>query len=222
MGQLAKAITPSFFQIRACKYCEGAFVAFYVSTKHCSDFCRFWSKVRYSDDDGCWEWVGGRQKEQGNYGIFGSGGRAHRQSWEQMNGPVHPGLVICHSCGNGARVRPGHLWPGTPAENMQDRDRKKRGAHGERNPKSKLTAQQIQVICDSPLSGSQMAEKLGVDRSTINKIRAGRYWRHVRRVAVIAALVVCGYFGQHAYGKQDGEIIGTAIVVDGDTLKIDW
>lgn len=51
---------------------------------------------------------------------------------------------------------------------------------GERNPISKLTDAQVRLIRVSSLSGPALAKRLGVDRSTINRVRRGEQWRHVQ------------------------------------------
>ena len=93
--------------------------------------------------DGCWIWDGA--KTTGGYGhIRADGGRlrqAHRVGYEQLVGPIPPGLVACHRCDNPACVRPDHLFLGTQQENNDDMRAKGRGRRlvGERSPHSKLT-----------------------------------------------------------------------------------
>ncbi|MGH2368516.1 MAG: HNH endonuclease signature motif containing protein [Chloroflexota bacterium] len=95
---------------------------------------RFWPKVYKHADAGCWEWLGARSSS--GYGHIGSGGtegrmlRAHRVSWELINGPIPAGLQVLHNCPDGDNplcVRPEHLWLGTHQDNMADKWRKGRG-----------------------------------------------------------------------------------------------
>jgi len=84
---------------------------------------RFWLKVHKSHDDGCWEWIGCRDRRGSGYGKFrinGENYRAHRLSWEMANGPIPPGMFVCHHCDNKACVRPTHLYLGTAKDNMKD------------------------------------------------------------------------------------------------------
>lgn len=54
---------------------------------------------------------------------------------------------------------------------------------GERNPLSKLTTDQVrEILCRGRLgeeSASELAERFKVNRSTINRIIAGKIWQHV-------------------------------------------
>ncbi len=87
---------------------------------------RFWQKVQKGD--GCWEWQGSRNKL--GYGITSLRGRAiraHRVSWEIVNGPIPDGLLVCHRCDNPACVRPDHLFLGTQIDNLRDMRTKGRG-----------------------------------------------------------------------------------------------
>lgn len=75
---------------------------------------RFISKVEMSD--GCWLWRAaidtGGVSGGGGYGRFYHEGRvqyAHRFAYEMWVGPIPEGLVIDHTCGNRACVKPHHL-----------------------------------------------------------------------------------------------------------------
>jgi hypothetical protein len=81
---------------------------------------RFWSKVDFSNPDGCWLWAGSRRHEYGEVSVGGKSAYPHRVAFELVYGDLEPGLVVRHRCDNQLCVRPDHLVPGTQADNMRD------------------------------------------------------------------------------------------------------
>ena len=69
---------------------------------------------------GCWYWMG--RLDRCGYGSLRDGvkmKKAHRYSWESVNGPVPDGLVLDHfKCNNPSCVNPDHLRPVTQRENV--------------------------------------------------------------------------------------------------------
>jgi hypothetical protein len=89
------------------------------------DMDRFWSKVAKGADDACWLWQAGRFKS--GYGAFAMRPhtkRAHRVAWELVNGPIPDGLHVLHECDTPPCCNPAHLFLGTHADNMRDRQSK--------------------------------------------------------------------------------------------------
>ena len=85
---------------------------------------RFWDKVDTSGD--CWPWLAA--ENNWGYGLFNVGSRtdgtrrkayAHRWSYEHLVGPIPEGLQLDHLCRTPACVRPEHLEPVTPSENVR-------------------------------------------------------------------------------------------------------
>lgn len=145
---------------------------------------RFWSKVTFGyRDHNCWLWTGclGR----GGYGVFrwcGLNLRAHRVAWEVERGPVPSGLQVLHRCDRPGCVNPAHLFLGTDADNMRDRDRKDRGPRGRRNGRARLTEDAIRDIrtrVDGGQPQRHVADLYGVGKTTIGQIARRETWEHV-------------------------------------------
>lgn len=130
-----------------------------------------------SKGDGCWEWRGARDK--GGYGIFSYNGKALRAAVIalQLDGrPVAKGMYACHHCDNPCCVRPDHLYPGTPTQNMADAIARGRIKLGK---KAKLTTNDVIAIRSAEGTHDDIASSFGVSRPTISLIRARRTWRNV-------------------------------------------
>lgn len=155
-----------------------------------SDTARFWRYVDKSSD--CWNWVGGIHK--GGYGTFWLLGRArpaHRVAWVLHNGPIpahdsYHGNCVCHRCDNPRCVNPDHLFLGTNADNMADRNAKgrtRRGPNkknqGQSNGFAKLTEADVAFIRNHPGTLRQLGEMFGVSHSRIGAIKLGQAWTHL-------------------------------------------
>jgi len=168
----------------------------------------FWKKVDKSGGaDACWLWTAGRSR--GGYGQFKIESRdalAHRVAWTLANGQIphdgsHHGICVCHDCPDGDNpscCNPAHLFLGTNAENMRDRNIKGRQAKGEthgfrlhpaRRPRgervntTKLTAEQVieirAIYAKGELSYAKISKLFGVHSSTIGHIIHLKIWTHI-------------------------------------------
>lgn len=149
---------------------------------------RFWSKVETRGPvvrpplGPCWTWTGGGSR-YGTLSVKNRTVNAHRLSWELAHGAVPPGLLVLHRCDNPRCVRPAHLFLGSQAENIADRDAKGRNLTGQRSPRAKLTEAEAREILASEETSTQLARKLGVSCSTVKAVRSGQNWKHLRGAA---------------------------------------
>jgi len=89
----------------------------------------FLEKILPDQKTNCWNWLGSRDGHgYGRIGVQSKRWSAHRLAWTMHNGPVPPGLHVLHKCDNPSCVNPNHLWLGSHADNMIDRERKGRNA----------------------------------------------------------------------------------------------
>ena len=149
---------------------------------------RFWKKVCLDlGPKSCWEWTASKLRD--GYGSFKLDGRrqsAHRVAWQLVNGPIPRGegahgTCVLHHCDNPACVRPGHLFLGTNADNVRDREEKGRGAAatGEANNAVKLTKEQVYAIRADTRSQRKIAADHGVSPAQVYRIKRRKNWAHL-------------------------------------------
>jgi DNA-binding transcriptional regulator YiaG len=84
---------------------------------------------------------------------------------------------VCHLCDNRLCVNPEHLFLGTQRDNVADMIAKGRQARGQRNGRSKLTAEDIERIrTPSGVTCHALAAQFGVSHQHISHIRRGNGW----------------------------------------------
>lgn len=145
---------------------------------------RFWSKVEKTDT--CWNWTAAKMRDgRGVVSIDHTGqkGSAPRVSWELHFGPIPDGIWVLHRCDNPRCVRPDHLFLGTASDNNKDSVRKGRrrisSTKGEKNPRAKLTVENILYIRNSNIGARVLAKEYGVALGTIYHVRNGYTWGSV-------------------------------------------
>lgn len=109
---------------------------------------RFWQKVDKSGGpDACWPWT--KTRNMGGYGQFSVRHRhvlAHRMSFLLSGGVIPSDLFVLHRCDNPPCCNPKHLFIGTNADNVLDRDNKNRQPRGELIGNSKLSNQKVVAL----------------------------------------------------------------------------
>lgn len=143
---------------------------------------RFWGKVDKSGE--CWLWTAFKYE---GYGYFCPTAsipkRAHRLSWELVNGPIPNGLLVCHTCDNRACVRPSHLFLGTQKDNLADMSRKGRGTKANRgagSARTTLTQEDVLMIRDlasKGLSKAELGRRFNVTAGCVSRIVHYRRWK---------------------------------------------
>ena len=108
----------------------------------------------------------------------------HRVVYEQVVGPIPPGLHVLHKCDNRKCFNPRHLFTGTHQDNMDDMRAKGRFKHpiGEGMGMKKLTAADIpEIRRRSTLGETQksIAASYHVDPSAISNVVRRRNWAHI-------------------------------------------
>ena len=143
----------------------------------------FWSKVDQSEGpDACWPWTAARHER--GYGLFSIDGKlrtAQAVALELHTGEKADGRHGLHSCDNPPCCNPAHLFWGSRSDNMSDMHQKQRHPRmrGASNGAAKLCEGQIDLVRASPKSARALAKELGVNRATIDAVRAGKTWVHV-------------------------------------------
>ena len=143
---------------------------------------RFVSKTE-SRENGCIEWTA--YSNNLGYGRFGYEGKlwlAHRFAWMLENGDIPEDMQVLHKCDNRSCVNTYHLFLGTHADNMADRNAKGRqaAAKGEVNNNAKLTEADIPAIRADSRIYKEIAADYGVTSTAIGYVKRGATWSHVK------------------------------------------
>lgn len=84
---------------------------------------RFYDKIKFNPQNGCWEWTGSKLKT--GYGQFVvpelDERLAHRVSYKIFCGDIPKNYFVCHKCDNPKCVTPDHFFIGTAKQNNDDK-----------------------------------------------------------------------------------------------------
>lgn len=142
--------------------------------------------------NGCWNWIGStrKMKNTSQYEWHGQWRNAageneltHRAAWRLFKGEFPNVAHVLHKCDNPKCVNVEHLYLGNHYQNMADmwaRGRAKPGlVQGSKHGMAKLTEEKVREIRESSESAKEIAQRMGVARTTIYDVRNGKIWNHV-------------------------------------------
>ena len=113
--------------------------------------------------------------------------RTHHLSFILTQGEITEGLHVLHKCDNPWCVEPTHLYLGDNQQNCDDKVERGRTCKGIKHPYrpfkqirklSPDTVRQVRLLSET-LSQRQVAKQLGVTRSNVRDILAGKTYRDV-------------------------------------------
>lgn len=152
---------------------------------------RLYSHCVLNVRSGCLEWTG---TKRGGYGRIIVGSRrdgtrrsatTHRLSYELAYGSIPDGMEVCHKCDNPSCVNPSHLFLGSRADNVADRESKRRNITktGEEQPRAKLTKKIVKdARWERAFKGTSyqaLANRYGVAKKTMMNAVSGTTWKCV-------------------------------------------
>lgn len=137
---------------------------------------------RVDPETGCWIYTG--TTDQDGYGKVQHDGQrqlVHRAALELWGNHVFmPGEFACHHCDNPPCFNPDHLYVGTHADNVQDRDDRGRTLRGNKHPRSVVTeaqARMIKGLLHDGVRACDIAREMGIKKHLVFAIKQGRSWK---------------------------------------------
>lgn len=144
---------------------------------------RFLKCVKVGGPDDCWPWLGCTKKGYGVLTISDTQFIATRIAFILFTGPLRNDLFVCHRCDNPACVNPGHLFIGTPMDNIRDAVSKGRMTTGEKHWANKYNAETVLAIraeyAKGELQIKQIAKKFGMSIPNCDHIVRRVSWKHI-------------------------------------------
>lgn len=128
-------------------------------------------------------WIGAiNSSGYGSFWYLGKVESASIVSYKLFVGDIPPGKHVLHRCDIRHCCEPRCLFLGTNAENVADKMLKGRQASmiGTKNPRARLTEDQVREIRVAPEKHWIVAALYGISWHTVQRIRTGHLWRHVK------------------------------------------
>jgi hypothetical protein len=124
-------------------------------------------------ESGCHEWCSTIKRD--GYGSFWHDSRsiqAHRAARIVFRGEVPSDRMVCHTCDNRRCVNLDHLYLGTASDNVRDKVNRFDGLWG-RMKFGPETCADIRRLRAQGLSQQTIADRVGVDQTTVSRILRG-------------------------------------------------
>lgn len=138
---------------------------------------------RSGGPDACWPWTAGLTQGYGRIRRGGPKISAHRVALERRLGrAIRLGFCSLHHCDNPPCCNPTHLFEGTDADNVRDRDEKGRVQRGSKHYFAKLANDDIREIRRRSAAGetqTALAAEFEVAQTGISKIILRQTWGHI-------------------------------------------
>lgn len=134
-------------------------------------------------NSGCLLWLGGADRNgYGRIRVGGIGSFAHRVAYAVARGPIPDGKIVCHKCDVPGCINVDHLFLGTTADNVEDKIAKGRlkVRFGMAHADATLTDDLVRSIRAETGSLREIAEKYGLQKQHVHKLRQRLSWKHVQ------------------------------------------
>lgn len=136
-------------------------------------------------ESGCIEYKGAAALGYGMFWLNGKNEKAHRVAFVIASGEIPSGMQVNHHCDNRMCCNPDHLYAGTTQDNVNDRERRKRGRRlrGPEHPNTTLTEQDVLEMRSSYSAGGvtqkEIAAKYSISDRTVGQIIRRSRWSHI-------------------------------------------